>query len=286
VRKRRAYARCVARPLRICYPGAVYHVICRGNNREFIYRDDLDRESSLEILDHVVDRFSWLCHTYCLMGNHYHLLIETPRANLPIGMRQLNGLYAQYFNRRHRRCGHLFQARYASILVERDSHLLAVARYIVLNPVRAGLCTHPQHWPWSSYRAIAGTAPVPAFLHVETILSQFATRRRLAQHAYRSYIERGIDEALNVRGQRVGTNSFLRDTFGRDPPIREIPREQIEPLPPELKEIFATSPNPVATAYRRHGYTLQQIGQHLGRHYSTISRRLKHEETAMQDLTP
>lgn len=271
----------MSRPLRICIPGGIYHVFSRGNARGAIVRDDIDRTRFLRTLGHVVDRFGWLCHSYCLLDNHYHLVIETPKPNLPSGMRQLNGLYAQHFNRRHKRCGHLFQARYRSLLIERDSYLLAVCRYVVLNPVRAGICERPEQWPWSSYRATAGLAPAAPFLTTDWLLAQFAPTRRLAQRRYRAYVAEGIADALEqrVRGERLGENDFLRDTHGFDPPLAEIPREQVEPLPPPLEEIFAARwPAPIARAYRRHGYTLRQIADHLGCSYSTISRRLRREE--------
>jgi putative transposase len=237
------------------------------------------------MIGHAIDRYGWICHAYCLMGNHYHLLIETPRANLSPGMRQLNGLYARYFNDRHVRCGHVFQARFGSTLVEKNEHLLNAARYIVLNPVEAGLCTHPSEWPWSSYRATAGYTTAPAFLDTDWLLAQFAPTRKLAQARYRDFVDENLElarAAAATIGQRLGSESFLRNTFGFDPPLPEIPRIQIEPLPPTLAEIFHSSnPTPVAAAYRRHGYTLQQIAAFLGCHYSTISRRLRNEETQL-----
>src|SRR5450759_1095392 len=126
----------MACPLRIESPGAIYHVTARGNAREAIFRDDADRDLFLAALGEVVTRFGWLFHAYCLMDNHYHLLIETSQGNLSPGMRQLNGVYTQRVNRRHARVGHVFQGRFKAILVERDSYLLELARYIVLNPVR------------------------------------------------------------------------------------------------------------------------------------------------------
>jgi REP element-mobilizing transposase RayT len=134
----------------------VYHVTARGNAREPIFFDDEDRQSFLTILGSVVNRFNWLCHAYCLMGNHYHLLIETPDGNLSRGMRQLNGVYTQKVNRRYSRVGHLFQGRFKSILVDKGSYLLELARYVVLNPVRAKLVKDPKDWEWSSYRATVG----------------------------------------------------------------------------------------------------------------------------------
>jgi REP-associated tyrosine transposase len=235
----------VARPLRICFPGAVYHLIARGNARQRVYRGRADYELFLDLLDHCRERFGLLCHGYCLMGNHYHLVIETPRPNLPVAMRQLNGLYARRFNLRYGRCGHVFQARYRSILVERDSQLLATCRYVVVNPVRAGICTDPAGYRWSSYRATIGLAEPPRFLCTDWILSQFAASRRLAQARYREYVAEGLDEALadRIRGERIGGDEFLRNTFGFDPPIPEVPREQVEPIPPSLEEIFTRHPD-------------------------------------------
>ena len=140
----------MARPLRIEFPGALYHVTARGNARADIYLSDGDRAAFLALLARTLDRFGWLCHAYCVMSNHYHLLIETPRANLSRGMRHLNGVYTQSFNRIHGRVGHVFQGRYKAILVEQDAHLLELCRYVVLNPVRARLVARAGDWRWSS----------------------------------------------------------------------------------------------------------------------------------------
>jgi Transposase and inactivated derivatives len=166
-------------------------VIARGNAGGPIYRDDLDREHFLAGLDHTVDRHGWLCHAYCLMTTHYHAVVETPLPNLPQGMRQLNGSHASRYNRRHDRRGHVFEARYRSILVEGAQYLLAVCRYVVLNPVRAGLCDRPEEWPWSSYRATAGLAPTPRFLTTGTILGELGDSFVAAQTAYREFVAAG-----------------------------------------------------------------------------------------------
>lgn len=129
----------MARPLRLEFPGAIYHVTSRGNARNAIFLDDEDRVLFLACLGAVVTRFGWWCHAYCLMDNHYHLLIETPEGDLSRGMRQLNGVYTQRFNRRHGRAGHVFQGRFKAIVVDRDSYLLELCRYVVLNPIRAGM---------------------------------------------------------------------------------------------------------------------------------------------------
>jgi REP element-mobilizing transposase RayT len=143
----------MSRPLRIELSGGVYHVTSRGGGREAIYWSDVDREAWLALLGRVCERFNWVCHAYCQMSNHYHLVLETPEGNLAQGMRQLNGVYTQTINRSRQRVGHVFQGRYKAILVEKDSYLLELARYVVLNPVRAGMVSDAGDWPWSSYPA-------------------------------------------------------------------------------------------------------------------------------------
>jgi REP element-mobilizing transposase RayT len=161
----------MARPLRIEFPGAVYHVTSRGNAKQDIFIDEEDRSLFFDVLTIVVERFNWFYHAYCLMGSHYHLLIETPDGNLSKGMRELNGVYTQGFNQRHRRVGHLFQGRYKAIIVEKDHHLMSLCRYVVLNPVRIGLIERPEQWKWSSYRATIGLVERVSFLTIDWILS-------------------------------------------------------------------------------------------------------------------
>ena len=151
----------MTRPLRLAYPGALYHVTTRGNARQAIYTDDQDHSTFLAVLAAVVMRSQWLCHAYCLMDNHYHLLIETPQGNLSAGMRQLNGVYTQRFNRRHTRVGHVFQGRFKAILVERENYLLELCRYVVLNPVRAGLISEWKQYPWIWVRREEGDCVTP-----------------------------------------------------------------------------------------------------------------------------
>jgi len=171
----------MARPLRIEFPGALYHITSRGDGREDIYLDNNDRNNFLAVLDQVYERQNWRCHAYCLMTNHYHLLIETPEGNLSHGMRQLNGVYTQRFNRNHRRVGHVFQGRYKAILVEKESHLLELSRYIVLNPIRARMVHAAQDWVWSSYRSTAGLVACPSWLYVDWLLSAFSKRKSSAK---------------------------------------------------------------------------------------------------------
>ena len=146
----------MARPLRLEIPGAIYHVTSRGDRREPIYEDDVDRLEWLSILAQVCERYHWRVHAYCLMGNHYHILLETADGNLSKGMRQLNGVYTQYFNRRHNRVGHVYQGRFKAILVEKDAYLLELSRYVVLNPIRAGMVKSFGYQSFNELRATAG----------------------------------------------------------------------------------------------------------------------------------
>lgn len=274
----------MARPLRVEFPGAVYHVTSRGNARQDIVADDRDRATVLTLLGHVIDRFGWLCHAYCLMDNHYHLLIETPQPNLSRGMRQLNGRYTQAFNRRHHRIGHLFQGRFTAILVEKEAHLLELCRYVVLNPVRAKVVTHPRLWTWSSYRGTAGETTGPVWLSTEWILAQFGKRHREAQFRYRQFVAEGREGPRpweHLQGQiYLGSEDFIAQ-HQPDRVIREIPRRQTQARRPLLREVFQRRSGKtrlIYVAYRQYGYRLREIAEHLGVHYATVSRRLKQAE--------
>jgi putative transposase len=166
----------MSRPLRIEYPGALYHVTSRGDRREPIYRDDADRITQLDILGQTMERFDAQALAYCLMGNHYHLVLHTRAANLSRFMRHLNGVYTQAFNRRHGLVGHLFQGRFKAILVDRDSYLLALVRYVERNPVGAGLVASPADWAWSSCRAHLGLSAAPPWLDRDALLGQLLGR--------------------------------------------------------------------------------------------------------------
>jgi putative transposase len=168
-------------------PG-IFHVNARGNRRQPIVLGEADAAHFLDSVGMVVDRFRWRCHAFCVVPNHYHLLLETTSPNLGDGMRQLNGDYARWFNRRYEFGGHLFQGRFHSATVESDSHLVELSRYIVLNPVRAGLCRRAEDWPWSSYRATVGLAPIPPFLTVDRVLRYFGRSRRLARRRYAAFV--------------------------------------------------------------------------------------------------
>jgi REP-associated tyrosine transposase len=182
----------VGRELRIEEPGGIYNVGSRGNNKETIFHDDIDRLEFLRLLAKVVIRHDWRGWAYCLMGNHFHLVLQIPQSGLSSGMQELNTGYAIRTNKRYRRTGHLVRNRFYSKLVKEDAHLLELCRYVVLNPVRAGLCGSPAEWQWSSYRACAGLEQPHPFLDVERVLGLFSHRADEARHAYRSFVLSGF----------------------------------------------------------------------------------------------
>jgi putative transposase len=179
-------------------------VTSRGTEGRAVFLDDLDRRWFLSVLRQVVADRTWICPAYCLMGNHFHLLVETPEPDLAVGMHRLNSAHANYFNRKHNHVGHLFQSRYGAELIETESHLLESCRYIVLNPVRAGLCRRPGRWPWSSYRATAGYDSPPSFLAADWVLRQFSDDRRRAALRYVEFVADGIGAASNGPVQGPG----------------------------------------------------------------------------------
>jgi len=205
----------MTRPLRIAFPGATYHIMSRGDRRREIYRDDVDRVLFLALLAREVRQLRWRLLAYCLMGNHYHLLLETPEANLVAGMRRLNGVYTQTFNRRHGLVGHVMQGRYKSILVDRDAYLMELTRYVVLNPVRAGMVSAVQEWAWSSFRATAGIVPAEDWLACDAVLQHFCGAALTARNNYRVFVLAGVDAPSpwsQLRGQiYLGREQFLVD---------------------------------------------------------------------------
>jgi putative transposase len=278
----------MARPLRIEYDGALYHVTSRGNERKAIFKNDSDRTLFLDTVAQVNQRFHWICHAYCLMNNHYHLVIETPDGNLSKGMRQLNGVYTQAYNKRYGRVGHLFQGRFKGILVQKDSHLLEVCRYVVLNPVRANSIKHPRLYKWSSYRGTAGTAQAHPCLTPDEILSHFGQRKLAAQEKYREFVQDGIGsqsiwEELEAQSL-LGVEGFaegLRHLVTEKQQIREIPAGQRFAGRPTLEKLFGQRSSGksrrdqlIARAVSEFGYSQMEVASFLKLHYSTISRIL------------
>jgi REP element-mobilizing transposase RayT len=282
----------MARPLRIEFPGAVYHITSRGNARQNIFFDDVDRQVFLKVLGNVVEKYNWLCHAFCLLDNHYHILVETLDPNLSLGMRQLNGVYTQKINIRHHRVGHLFQGRYKAILVEKNEHLLELCRYIVLNPVRAGMVSEPRQWQWSSYTATAYAINISDFLTVAWILGQFSQNTNEARKIYRKFIAEGLHKQelspwKKLVGQIVfGGSDFVADIQGKLSDARkigEIPRAQRFPGRPTLGELFVKQEKldktvrnkQIEIAHLQYGYTLKEIADQLHIHYTTVSKILK-----------
>ncbi len=275
----------MARPLRIEFPNALYHITSRGNRREYIYLDDNDRKFFLDILEQVRERFNWVCHSFCLMSNHYHLLVETPEANLALGMRQLNGVYTQKFNRAHGRVGHVFQGRYKAILVQKDTYLLELSRYIVLNPVRAGMVRSARDWPWSSYRATAGLVSTPGWLRVDWLLSCFGSRKKQAEQRFRGFVSEGKNQPsplVKLKNQIfLGDESFVEDMqakLDQDRDLSEVPSAQKKkPAKPigSYLEKASTRNEGIYLAYRNGGYNMKAISDELGLHYSTVSKIIK-----------
>jgi len=279
----------MSRPLRIEYGEAVYHVTSRGNDRKSIFKGDKDQGMLLNTLEEVNDRYHWLCHAYCLMNNHYHLVIETPDGNLSKGMRQLNGVYTMRFNRRHGSVGHVFQGRYKAILVQKESHLLEVCRYVVLNPVRAKGVEVPERWRWSSYRATAGTERVHPCLTVGWVLGQFGSKKRRAEKRYRAFVMDGIGGGRiwdDVKGQSIlGDGDFVKrfvDYARGYEGVKEIPKVQRYLNRPSLTEIFKISrgdkrrrDREITEAVKRWGYSEREVADYLRLHYSTVSRLIE-----------
>jgi len=235
----------MARPLRIEFLGAVYHVISRGNEGKAIFSSPQDRKKLLEYFLIAHQRYKILIHAYCHMDNHYHILIETPLANLSQAMQFINSSYTTYYNRAHKRVGHFFQGRYKSILVDKEAYLLELSRYIHLNPVRAKLVDLPQEYKWSSYQYYCLSKRAPIFLTTDFTLNAFASSPANASVLYKDYIYEGLGRDLpnpleKVRaGIILGSDDFIchiKETYlkkrkkGRDmPSLRELQVERISP---------------------------------------------------------
>lgn len=279
----------MARPLRIEFAGALYHITSRGDRREDIYEDDNDREAFLSVLRNLCETYNWVCHAYCLMSNHYHLLVETPEANLSRGMRQLNGVYTQSFNRAHGRVGHVFQGRYKAILVEKESYLLELSRYIVLNPVRAGMVRLAKDWPWSSYRATIGQVKCPVYLNIDWLLAGFAKKKSVAIEHYKTFVAEGKGQASPwtlLRNQiYLGSEQFvekMQSLVDGERELDEVPSSQRRPVPKTFAEYEVSSQDrneAICKAYQSGGYTLNEIGQYFRLHYSTVSGIIKNHKS-------
>ena len=231
---------------RIQLAGALYHVTIRGNNRAAVFLDDDDRREFVDRLGRAKRRHGWVLHAYCLMSNHYHLLVETPEPNIAKGMQWLNSSYSHWFNQGHGRIGHLFQRRYADRLLVSEEHRREVLRYIPLNPVRGGLCERPEQWPWSSYAATVGLARREPFLSVRPTLALFSSDIAAARLRYRDWVAEG--RRRSPRSTRAPLISIL-------PPGRAIDADQLR-------------------LARAHGYSVTDLATYLGIGETTVRRRM------------
>ena len=284
----------MTRPLRIEYAGAVYHVTSRGNERKSVFKSDDDRLKFLNTLQHVNKRYNWICHAYCLMDNHYHLLVETPLGNLPQIMHHINGAYTTYFNVKRKRSGHLFQGRYKAILVAIDEYAKELSRYIHLNPVRAKLVETAEKYDWSSYKFYIGKQKPPNWLYRDFILSYFGTEISNAQKGYQRFVNaltNAQDESLLeevVSSTLLGGVEFvalIKDTYiaGRKPDknvpaLKELSEratmgdifDAVESVAGEEQSL--TKDIKLYLCRRYTGEKLKDIGKHFGIGESGVSK--------------
>jgi putative transposase len=291
------YSANMARPLRIEFPGAVYHVTSRGNRREPIFVDDEDRRSFLDCTAQALVRFDAQMLAYCLMGNHYHFVLHTRQPNLSRLMRHINGVYTQSFNRRHAKGGHLFQGRFKAILVDRDGYLLQVCRYVELNPVAAKIVKKPQAWPWSSYRSHVGLEATPAWLDTDGLHAYVSERevhttveRRRAAARYADLVASAPNVPLWDSALRqqiyLGDESFVERMQALAEPhrsaAREVPKAQRR-KPRSLAQWLSTCQSreeALYSAYTQSGIRMSEMAKEMGLSVSRVSRLIARWEQA------
>jgi REP element-mobilizing transposase RayT len=291
----------MARPLRIEFADAVYHVTARGNRQEPIFVDDHDRRLFLDLLDQAFERFDASALAYCLMGNHYHLVLRTRQPNLSALMRHVNGIFTQRMNRRHGKVGHLFQGRFKAILVDRDAYLLEVCRYVDLNPVRAGLVASARDWPWSSYLALTGASPAPHWLDAGLVHSMMLGRT-LATPADQAQAQRLYAELVaTARAAPLWAGALRQQVYLGDPAFvermqahaaaarlatPEVPRPQrAEPVAISLQEWLArcgTREEALYRAYREGGLTMTAMARELGLSVARVSQLVSMGQASRQ----
>lgn len=283
----------MGRPLRIEYPDAYYHVTARGNERKDIFKNDLDREKFFSYLDTAFMRYGAVIHAYCLMNNHYHLLIETPDGNLSQIMRHINGAYTNYYNAKRKRAGHLFQGRYKAILINADEYAGELSRYIHLNPVRAGMVSNPEEYRWSSYMAYIGKEKKPKWLRTEFILNYFGRETREAQQKYKDFVNSMIDKEHKsplkeaVASTILGGADFVEEIKRRYlegkeadrnlPALTELRKVSLREIMKEADTVFGggTVLSRKAALYLSHrhsGRTLKEIGTYFKIGESAVSQ--------------
>lgn len=280
----------MARPIRLEFPDAIYHVTTRGNGGDDIFIDDQDRQQFLQVLSEVVSRTGWIVYAYVLMDNHYHILIETPNSNLSRGMRQLNGVYTQRFNSRHNSSGSVFQGRFKAILLERNGYLLELCRYIVLNPLRLKAVKNISRYKWSSYRATAGEVRAPAWLNTAWILEHFGRSSSVAQRKYAEFVEAGASlpsPLSSVKSQvLLGSGAFVKKMRQRLSNKEDIGSGKRKPKRPNLNAMFPVKVRKekdirneaIRRAYSAYAYTMAEIADAAQVHFSTVSKVIKSGE--------
>lgn len=282
----------MSRPLRIEYPGACYHVIARGVEKRDIIKGSKDASAFIRLLSRITDRYNFIFYAYCVMSNHYHLLLETPDGNLSRGMHNLNTTYAIGFNKRHERVGHLFQGRYKAFVVEKEEYLLELTRYIVLNPVRAGLVGGPDCYDWSSYREMMGMKRASSFLKSGFILSHFSENITVARQLCKEFVYAGLSakHPEPIKGVVLGSEGFLQRInayLERNRKVQEISRKERFCDRPFLRDIFSRPEDihikelrnkKILIASNQYGYSQMEIACHLGLHSSTVSVIIKKGE--------
>ena len=261
----------MARPLRIEFPGALYHVMSRGNERRRIVRDDADRQKWIEWLRRTVETHGWRLHGFVLMPNHHHLFVETPEANLSDGMHYLNGSFTGYFNRRHRRSGHLFQGRFKAHLVEEEGYFLEVSRYVHLNPVRRRLVERPEDYRWSSYPGYQRAARALPWVTYARVLGEFGRAAAQSRRAYTRFVQAGINEPGEspfrqaLGGFILGSGEFIENIRRR---LKDRPADADVPQLEELR------PRPPLAAI------LTAVGEHFDRDPADWSRGTRSEDAS------
>jgi REP element-mobilizing transposase RayT len=294
----------MARPLRIEYPGAFYHITARGNEQKDIIREDKDRERFLGYLETAVGRYKAIIHAYCLMSNHYHLLLTTPEGNLSQIMRHINGGYTAWFNKRHNRVGHLFQGRYKAILVDADPYAGELSRYIHLNPVRAGMVRQPEQYHWSSYAAYIGKARTPRWLTTDWLLQYFGQKPVVAKQAYTYFVNAvlGTDEEDPLEEATstliLGKTAFIDEIKekylsgkekSRDiPALNELTKTSLKRIIKAAQEEFRGKPTLArkAAIYLSHRYSgrpLREIGKEFSIGESAVSQASRRFESDMKE---
>ena len=264
----------MARPLRIAYPGAYYHVTSRGNEQKDVFKSRRDREKFLEYLASATERYGAAIHVYCLMSNHYHLLLETPEGNLSQIMRHINGAYTTYYNIKRKRTGHLFQGRFKAILVEADEYALELSRYIHLNPVRVGMAEKPGEYSWSSFKSYIGQGNVPNWLRTDFILGYFGKNKLDAGKKYSAFVEELIGTEYDsplidaigtaVLGSPGFVESVMEAHVGKREQSRDLPALRQLTARPTLEAIVTA----VDTVFQSDKKLARQAGMYLCHRHS------------------